>query len=53
MPNITWSQTTNSAVLKPPAEGKTKTAAKRARAKPSVIVPFIEVNGFMIFSGIV
>ena len=53
MPNITWSQTTNSAMLKPSAEGKTKAAAKSVRTKPSEIVPLMEVNGFMIFCWVV
>jgi len=45
---MTWSQTVNSGMLNLPTDGKTR-AATNAKTKPSVMVPLIEVNGFMIF----
>jgi hypothetical protein len=45
---MTWSKTVNSGMLNLPIDGKTS-AAINARTKPSVMVPLIEVNGFMMF----
>jgi len=45
---MTWSQTVSSGILNLPTDGKTR-AASNASTKPSIMVPLIEVNGFMTF----
>jgi hypothetical protein len=45
---MTWSKTVSSGMLNLPTDGKTS-AATNARTKPSVMVPLIEVNGFIMF----
>ena len=45
---MTCSQTVSSGMLNLPNDGKTR-AASNAKTKPSVMVPLIEVNGFMMF----